>query len=133
GRGVAAVADEVGRYFSPRLATRRNAAGALVRTGIGIGSWPAAPGQAFQHARLVMLTETTRAHGHATVRLAGERGRFVKWNLSSSHPRPDDCDSKARADSGFGPGVYRPSDFPAMPTHPRCRCFSTAMLPEDAG
>lgn len=47
-----------------------------------------------------------------------------KWNLSSSHPRADDCDDFAgRAHfKGGGPGEYKPEDVPGKP-HPHCLCF----------
>lgn len=40
----------------------------------------------------------------------------VRWSLSQSHPRPDDCDGLV--------GVYDPSEVPNKP-HPQCLCFTT--------
>lgn len=50
----------------------------------------------------------------------------VKWWLSGSHPRPDECNEYA--DSSHFPGGeaghFRPSEVPAKP-HPNCLCFTT--------
>lgn len=47
----------------------------------------------------------------------------LRWNLSSSHPKPDTCDSLSQTGSpGLEPGVYRPQDAPQKP-HPQCLCF----------
>lgn len=50
----------------------------------------------------------------------------LRWNLSLSHPAPDVCDLYATRDTGLGPGVYLPDDFPV--SHPNCLCFQTAVL-----
>lgn len=50
----------------------------------------------------------------------------MKWHLSGSHPKPDECDEYA-ADTHFSggePGVFKPKDVPAKP-HPQCLCFVT--------
>lgn len=49
----------------------------------------------------------------------------AKWNLSHSHPRPDECDKLARGHSeGMGPGIYAPDEIPQKP-HPQCFCYIT--------
>lgn len=40
----------------------------------------------------------------------------VSWNLSGSHPKPDECDALV--------GKYDPADVPDKP-HPQCLCFVT--------
>lgn len=47
----------------------------------------------------------------------------VDWNLSSSHPRADNCDDLAAS------GPYSPGNVPGKP-HPQCLCFTTpAVMP----
>lgn len=50
----------------------------------------------------------------------------MRWNLSGSHPRPDECNEYADETHipGGDPGVYRPEDVPGKP-HPNCLCFMT--------
>ena len=51
-----------------------------------------------------------------------------KWNLSGSHPRPDDCNRFAE-DSHFkggDAGVFKPDQVPGKP-HPNCLCYLTAV------
>lgn len=51
----------------------------------------------------------------------------VKWNLSTSHPRPDVCDIWAKSDLyGFGEGVYPSTSAPI--DHPNGLCFMTEVL-----
>lgn len=40
----------------------------------------------------------------------------VRWNLSGSHPKPDECDGLV--------GTYEPNEVPGKP-HPQCFCFVT--------
>jgi hypothetical protein len=48
------------------------------------------------------------------------------WNLSGSHPTPDECNDYADGQhmSGGDPGVYPIDDVPPKP-HPHCLCFVT--------
>lgn len=48
------------------------------------------------------------------------------WNLSGSHPRPDECNEYADSVHYLGgrAGVYKPEEVPAKP-HPNCLCFTT--------
>lgn len=50
----------------------------------------------------------------------------LKWNLSGSHPRPDECNEYADQvhERGKPAGVYSPENVPAKP-HPNCLCFTT--------
>jgi hypothetical protein len=96
-------------------------------TGI-LSFWPGRANMASERARMVMLTETTAAHGRAMQRVAQRDGRLLRYTLSLNHRDRDECDAMARQDTGFGSGVYRADDFPGVPRHPRCRCYA-----EDAG
>jgi len=48
------------------------------------------------------------------------------WNLSGSHPRPDECNEYADEvhEKGKSAGVFSPEEIPAKP-HPNCLCFTT--------
>jgi hypothetical protein len=50
----------------------------------------------------------------------------VLWNLSGSHPTPDECNDYAEQEhyAGGPIGVFRPNEVPAKP-HPNCLCFMT--------
>lgn len=50
------------------------------------------------------------------------------WNLSGSHPRPDECNDYADDVhfEGGDAGVFKPEDCPGKP-HPNCLCFTTAV------
>ena len=83
---------------------------------------------ASQHVRLVMLTETTRAHGAAMRRIAERDNLLLKWNLSPQHRDADACSTNASRDSGLGRGIYEWRDFPAIPQHVRCRCYASTAV-----
>lgn len=85
-------------------------------------------------ARRLARTEVTRAFGQATLQAAALNPfvEGVKWNLSGSHHKPDECDDKARRSSrGMEPGVYTVRDAPRYPTHPNCRCYLSPVTVED--
>lgn len=76
-------------------------------------------------ARRLARTEITRIHGDG----AKERARDVpglkgiRWRLSLSHPRPDQCDIHASDLShNLGLGVYPVDEVPPYPDHPQCMC-----------
>lgn len=129
GLSAAGMAKRVSQYFSPWFATRRDATGGLVREGRqgAVRSWPGQAGMASAHARTVMLTETGAAHGRMVRRIAAQEGRGLRWRLSPQHAGSDECDGRAHADVGYGEGVYPLSEFPPLPAHPRCRCFSESV------
>lgn len=52
----------------------------------------------------------------------------VRWNLSGSHPRPDECNDFAEHG---GDGLWRPEEVPGKP-HPHCLCYMTDELPDRA-
>jgi hypothetical protein len=49
----------------------------------------------------------------------------VRWNLSGSHPRPDQCNEYAE---NAGTGLWKPEEVPAKP-HPNCLCYTTPETP----
>jgi hypothetical protein len=52
----------------------------------------------------------------------------MKWNLSRSHRKADDCDRLARADNErMGAGVYSKGSVPRKP-HPQCFCYVTPVV-----
>lgn len=52
---------------------------------------------------------------------------LVKWNLSGSHPKPDECNQYAEDDNdGKGAGLWRPGSVPGKP-HPNCLCYTTTV------
>jgi hypothetical protein len=68
---------------------------------------------------------------HAQQVLTGVETPWVvglKWNLSGSHPRPDECNDYADKPHipGGENGVYRPDQVPGKP-HPNCLCFTTSI------
>ncbi len=120
-----AVARTVRQYFSPFFAPRRDASGTLLRADRegAIRYWPGRAGMASERVRLVMLTETTAAHGRTMRRIARRDDELIRYTLSILHIERDSCDERARRDVGFGPGLYLPNDAPSVPEHPRCRCY----------
>lgn len=49
----------------------------------------------------------------------------MRWNLSKTHPKPDQCNEFADADDhGLGDGVYPVGHRPR--SHPNCLCYLTA-------
>lgn len=56
----------------------------------------------------------------------------AKWNLSSSHPKPDNCDAYAGSShfSGGKAGEYKTDEVPQKP-HPHCFCFITPVMVEE--
>lgn len=56
----------------------------------------------------------------------------IKWNLSGSHPKADECDEYANEEHvrGRGPGVFAKGNVPKKP-HPQCLCFTTSEQVDD--
>ena len=136
GAGLAAgeIAKRARQYFAPWFAPRRNVAGQVTRAGRqgAIATWPGRAGYASQHVRLVMLYQSAESHDAAIRGTAERAGAAMRWNLSAAHAGVDVCDGHARLDSGLGPGVYWPRDYPPRP-HPGCRCYaSLAAVPVSA-
>ncbi len=95
---------------------------------------PDVPGGQSYAAKRLARTEINNAHHSTTIRHSKDRPWVVgmKWNLSSSHPRADDCDDFAKKDhDGMGPGVYKKGSTPRKP-HPQCLCYLTHLqVPEE--
>lgn len=121
-RGTSAVniAQTLEQFLSPRgLASK-------TRTPYGsVGNYP---------ARRLARTEVTRAFGAATVEAArlNPMTAGVRWSVSGSHPKSDECDIRASRDGyGLGAGVYPPRNVPMYPAHPMCKCVLSSVPVKD--
>lgn len=56
----------------------------------------------------------------------------VKWHLSGSHPRPDECNQYADNSHyrGGEAGVFKPEEVPGKP-HPNCLCYTTGVQEDE--
>lgn len=56
----------------------------------------------------------------------------VQWNLSGSHPKPDECNEYAEKShfKNGPPGYWLPADIPHKP-HPHCLCFTTPVTVDE--
>jgi hypothetical protein len=93
---------------------------------------PDVPGGASYAAMRLARTEINNAHHHTAMRLTQDKPWVTgyKWNLSSSHPKPDPCDRLAHHDEGLGEGVFAKTNQPDRP-HPQCLCYVTHMYVDD--
>jgi hypothetical protein len=84
---------------------------------------PTTPGGVRYAAMRLGRTEINNAFHATQVRQAIRSPAIegMKWNLSGSHPKPDECNDYA--DHG-GDGVWLPAEVPAKP-HPMCLCYMT--------
>lgn len=91
---------------------------------------PGVPGGTSFAAMRLGRTEINNAHHETTKRLAKSKPWVVamRWNLSSSHPKPDPCDQYAAHEEGLGPGVF--ADPPSKP-HPQCLCWLSHVTEEE--
>ncbi len=102
GASVKEFADELSRFINPN-----------VRGGVRYA------------ATRLARTEISNAYHAAAVRHA-QISPYVtglKWNLSSSHGRPDACDA-------LNEKVFDPFKVPRKP-HPQCMCFLTPVSPSE--
>jgi hypothetical protein len=108
GRSAAEIAKDVRQYINPRV----------------MG------GVRYSAMRLGRTELNNAAHGMAKSLYADSPYvEAVKWYLSGSHPRPDECNAFADDDShGLGSGVFPPDDVPDKP-HPQCFCFIAPITP----
>lgn len=97
-----------------------------------VAGWidPDVPGGVSYAAMRLGRTELNNAF-HASQAMTMSMEPWVKatqWNLSGSHPKPDECDDYA-SDTTFNgaPGQYETNAVPANP-HPHCLCFLTPVL-----
>lgn len=88
---------------------------------------PFTPGGAGYAAKRLARTELNNAF-HTTQIRTTLKNPFVegyKWNLSGSHPRPDQCNVYA---DWNGTGIFSKHEVPGKP-HPNCLCFLTYVTP----
>lgn len=88
---------------------------------------PNVPGGQSYAAKRLARTEINNAHHSTTIRHSQDRPWVLgmKWNLSNSHPRSDECDDYAKEDhDNLGPGVFKKGNTPRKP-HPQCLCYLT--------
>jgi hypothetical protein len=90
---------------------------------------PDTPGGTSFAARRLGRTELNNAFHTTTIRSVAEAPWMagMKWELSNSHARSDECDDFAEANhDGIGAGVFRPEHTPGKP-HPQCLCYVTTI------
>jgi hypothetical protein len=94
---------------------------------------PNVPGGASYSSMRLARTEINNAHHDTSIRIARDKPWVVgfRWNLSGSHPKPDECNEYADHDGGNGPGSWSKGDVPAKP-HPQCLCYLTHVMEDDA-
>ncbi|WP_093626716.1 minor capsid protein [Limosilactobacillus gorillae] len=76
-------------------------------------------------AERLARTESARIQNEAKIDSFKRNGYdYCRW-----HAEPKacvECANIARADNGWGQGVYKVSDVPYLPVHPNCRCSLSA-------
>ena len=92
---------------------------------------PNVPGGASYAAMRLGRTEVVNAYHQTNVRQM-QREPWVEralWNLSGSHPRPDECNEYAEDVTfrGGEPGEWLTNSIPSKP-HPQCLCYITPVL-----
>lgn len=91
---------------------------------------PATPGGVSYAASRLARTELNSAFHYTQIdQRAGEPWTAgMKWELSGSHPVPDECNAYASSVhySGGDPGVFKADDVPGKP-HPNCLCYLTTV------
>lgn len=93
---------------------------------------PDTPGGVSYAAKRLARTEINNAFHNQQI-ASGNKPWVLgtKWNLSNSHPKPDDCDKFAKEDAHeLGQGVFPKDDVPRKP-HPHCLCFLTYELQDE--
>jgi hypothetical protein len=89
---------------------------------------PNTPGGVRYAAQRLGRTELNNSFHATQVRQAQREPwvQAVKWEISGSHPQPDECDDYAEGTFfvGGGAGEWLPQDVPQKP-HPNCLCFTT--------
>ena len=81
-------------------------------------------------AERLARTESSRIQNEAKIDSFKRNGYdYCRW-----HAEPKactECAKIARADNGWGQGVYKVSDVPYLPVHPNCRCSLSAYWVDD--
>lgn len=90
---------------------------------------PATPGGARYAAMRLGRTELNNAFHASQVRQARTTPwvTALKWHLSGSHPKPDECNQYAEHN---GDGIWQPNQMPAKP-HPNCLCYTTPVTVDE--
>ena len=94
---------------------------------------PDTPGGARYASMRLARTELNNAFHAASVNnVAGAPWvDAMKWHLSRSHPKADDCDPLATEDKfDLGPGVFPVKEVPRKP-HPQCFCVATPVVVDE--
>lgn len=105
GASAAELAKDVRRYINPNTAGGvKYAAMRLARTELN---------NAFHAQQIRQAEESPFVDG-------------IKWNLSGSHPVPDECNDYAEKQhvKGQDVGFFKPNEVPVKP-HPNCLCYLT--------
>jgi hypothetical protein len=135
GEDALIVARKLEQFLSPDFAPIRTEHGRLVRNQSRaiVTTAPGRGGSGSLPARTLARTEISRAHAQGTL-FSAARTPFlvgVRYALSGSHPRVDECNQLAERNSGLGPGVYNVGDVPSPPRHPNCLCRLEQVTVED--
>lgn len=115
-RTQALVTGKIDRLVYQGLAT--NASAARIAADVRGFIDPRTPGGVKYAAQRLGRTEINNAF-HAMQVEEAERSPFttgVLWQVSGSHPEPDECDD-------YSGTVYAPRDVPLKP-HPQCLCYT---------
>lgn len=94
---------------------------------------PNTPGGMRYASMRLARTEINNAYHAIAVNAAAEKPWVtgMKWHLSGSHPKADECDELAHEDKfKLGPGVFPPKDVPRKP-HPQCLCQVTPVVVDE--
>lgn len=88
---------------------------------------PRTPGGVRYASMRLARSELNNAFHATTIATAQDQEwvEGVQWNLSSSHPKPDECDDYASREP------FDPKDVPKKP-HPHCLCYMTFEIMDDA-
>jgi len=76
------------------------------------------------YADRIAKTELHRATTNKRAReyLEDSHVEYVRFEMSSSHPKVDICDYYANIDYGYGAGIIKKEDMVTLPLHPNCHC-----------
>lgn len=94
---------------------------------------PNTPGGVRYAAMRLARTEINNAYHAISVNQAADKPwvQGMKWNLSGSHPKPDECDELAHEDKfEMGSGVFPAQEVPRKP-HPHCLCVAVPMVVDE--
>lgn len=96
---------------------------------------PTTPGGVSYAANRLARTEINNAFHRAQIDRRSQEPwtQGFKWNISRSHPKPDECNVYAETShyEGGPAGVFKPNQAPGKP-HPNCLCYlTTVTISED--